>query len=313
MKNNYSTYDPSDIESLLRHKAFDELSDSEKDLAMELCGSEADYTSMRHTLLNITDSFAVEEIVPDDTIKAALLERFQKTHATSKSGAGFWSRLFPAERSFFASPGFQLAGVAVVMLVLGLVFLNRDSVNTHETALIDGEQVEENTIHKTPSIEAEKAEDKLIVPEEKANEEIATTDEKVVPENTLTDKFNLMESPVVAGNTSTNDVIAKSETENFKDFNASTLSISDSTLSYNKKANSKAVETVSRKKENPKVENDNDMRSEPQADLYKEYESSHVTTTSGMATKNDIPSKKNAKSVSANDKPEMLDLLFTSL
>ena len=182
-----------------------------------------------------------------------------------------------------------------------------------QTALSDGKQVEENTIHKTPSIEAEKAEDKTIVPEEKATKEIATVNETVAPENTLTDKFKMMESPVVAGKTSNDEVMANSEIENFKDFNASTLSISDSTLSYNKKANAKSGETVSRKKENAKVENDNDMRSEPQADLYKEYESSHVTTTSGMSTKNDIPSKKNAKSVSASDKPEMLDLLFTSL
>jgi hypothetical protein len=315
MKNNYPTYDPSDIESLLRHKAFEELSDDEKSLALELCGNEADYTSMRNTLLSIKDSFAVEEITPEESIKDALLERFHKTHSTSKKGAGLWSRLFPAERSVFTSPGFQLAGVAVIVIVFGVVFLNQDAVDTKETALTDGKSAEEMPAPPKNEITDEKTSDALNGPGEIPATENKIAEETVHAKDKLTDKLNIAEGPAAVGKTSVDELASIAENENFSDFNTTIIPPTDSTIYFYKKANAKTNENVARKKEKTKEERNDNMRAEPQADLYKEYESSHVTTTSssGMATKNDIPTKKSSKSVSASDKPEMLDLLFTSL
>lgn len=123
MKNNYSTYHQDELDALLFSKEYSQLNESEKDLLKEHISSEKEYDMMRNTLINVKNSFSrEEELIPDESFKSDLMERFNTLH--SKKSNGFWANfknsLLPEGKNFLLTPAFQLSTIAVLVVGLSL-------------------------------------------------------------------------------------------------------------------------------------------------------------------------------------------------
>lgn len=83
MTTHHATYDPEDIESLMRQKTFDELYDDERNFVLQHISDENEYEEIRLTLLAIEFSETPPTETPKPETKTALLEAF-KNQRTSK-------------------------------------------------------------------------------------------------------------------------------------------------------------------------------------------------------------------------------------
>lgn len=129
------TYDPEDLESLMRHKSFSELYPEEREFVLKHLSGEDEYTSMR-TLLETLES------APDDTTplredhKAEVMAAYrQAKHRPQFSLNQFFAFLWPADRNFYQRPAFALG--VVVLLIAGFVVLDPFSPNTSDGLLAE--------------------------------------------------------------------------------------------------------------------------------------------------------------------------------
>lgn len=119
-------YDPEDIESLMMHKAFEELYPEEKTFILEHLDSSEEYESMRKTLLTVIDaSNDHDRIVPDPAIKDALLAEFG---SQKRGGFTIWLNsvlawLAPPKIEWYRKPAYQLVMATAVLLIGVFVFL----------------------------------------------------------------------------------------------------------------------------------------------------------------------------------------------
>ncbi|HLP11701.1 MAG TPA: hypothetical protein VK177_07170 [Flavobacteriales bacterium] len=103
------------INELIMQKSFNELSADEKKKAVEYAGSEAQYNTLRATLLAITTSFgAEEEVFADSSLKNDLMSQFEKKFGKENTRV----KVIP----FYRQPLFQLAAAASVALLIFFSF-----------------------------------------------------------------------------------------------------------------------------------------------------------------------------------------------
>lgn len=107
------------IENLLLSKKYEELSPPELREVEAYFESEAEYTDMRQTLMQVKDTLAEDKtlIVPSVELKENLLKKFEETHTKSSAATG-------KTRPFYRTVWFQTAAAASVIIVIGLGIFN---------------------------------------------------------------------------------------------------------------------------------------------------------------------------------------------
>ena len=168
---NEFTYDPEDLERLLKAKSFSELLPEEKAFVLQFVENDLEYDSMRETLESLIVLPSLEETIsPQSATKEALMAAFSAKTAENKKEEkeekiGFWAWLWSTNKTILYRPGFQLASLA---LVLVSVFYIATFSPTDRTAHIikTESSPQENTTN-----ESKKEENKIII--ERATEEEA--------------------------------------------------------------------------------------------------------------------------------------------
>ena len=119
---NEFTYDPEDLERLLKEKSFSELLPEEKAFVLQFVENDMEYDSMRETLESLIAVPSMEEAIsPKAATKEALMAAFsaktvenQKEEREEKTG--FWAWLWNTNKTILYRPGFQLASLALVLV-----------------------------------------------------------------------------------------------------------------------------------------------------------------------------------------------------
>ena len=119
---NEFTYDPEDLERLLKEKSFSELLPEEKAFVLQFVENDLEYDSMRETLESLIAVTSMEEAIsPKAATKEALMAAFsaktvenQKEEREEKTG--FWAWLWNTNKTILYRPGFQLASLALVLV-----------------------------------------------------------------------------------------------------------------------------------------------------------------------------------------------------
>jgi hypothetical protein len=119
---NEFTYDPEDLERLLKEKSFSELLPEEKAFVLQFVENDLEYDSMRETLESLIAVPSMEEAIsPKAATKEALMAAFsaktvenQKEEREEKTG--FWAWLWNTNKTILYRPGFQLASLALVLV-----------------------------------------------------------------------------------------------------------------------------------------------------------------------------------------------------
>jgi len=119
---NEFTYDPEDLERLLKEKSFSELLPEEKAFVLQFVENDLEYDSMRETLESLIAVPSIEEAIsPKAATKEALMAAFsaktvenQKEEREEKTG--FWAWLWNTNKTILYRPGFQLASLALVLV-----------------------------------------------------------------------------------------------------------------------------------------------------------------------------------------------------
>lgn len=164
MKNHRATYDPEDIESLMRQKTFDELYDDERNFVLQHVSDENEYEEIRLTLLAIEISETPRAQTPKPETKTVLLEAF-KNQRTSKwlvllhQVNAFAKGLITPSHSLFR---YGLIPATVLLLVIGgnhLFIQHEESNSNMEFAsrpnydVEDAAATEEMTTEEAPLLE----------------------------------------------------------------------------------------------------------------------------------------------------------------
>ena len=119
---NEFTYDPEDLERLLKEKSFSELLPEEKAFVLQFVENDLEYDSMRETLESLIAVPSMEKAIsPKAATKEALMAAFsaktvenQKEEREEKTG--FWAWLWNTNKTILYRPGFQLASLALVLV-----------------------------------------------------------------------------------------------------------------------------------------------------------------------------------------------------
>lgn len=133
--NKQYTYDPEDLESLLRHKSFNELYPEERDFVLKHLDGEDEYNSMR-TLLETLESAPEEHASIRGGHKSEVMEAFRKEKRRPTFSLNqFFAFLWPADRDFYRRPAFALG--VVVMLIAGFILVDPFSPNNADGLLAE--------------------------------------------------------------------------------------------------------------------------------------------------------------------------------
>jgi hypothetical protein len=144
-------YDPEDIESLLKHKAFAELYPEEKSFVLKHISNEDEYENLRSTLLEIQAMHRDQEWYdPDPQLKDELMASFA---AENRGGFRIWlNTLFVRpELPIYRRPGLQLA-FGLTLLVGGIIYFQTRTVETNYLA----EQEVQSPTNSTDAAKADK-------------------------------------------------------------------------------------------------------------------------------------------------------------
>lgn len=325
MKNNDPKYDPENIESLLQNKSFGELTASEKDFVLQHISSPEEYAEMRSFLGNLKTSFSGEmEIEPDAGVKNLLMEQFHKTHAKPKRSplSGIIESLFPSGRSVLLSPGFQIAGIAV--LIFGTVFF----INRQNTAESDRLAIHPNKTEELPApAESETRSDEALNAGASANEIVAEEQSKNDVAQTKDEK-KLFESPVSVEEMDLSTVARPDRVDD----RASGFA-TDSTYFLQQKKESNTIIKTEAEVNSSTAYSSSEIANDLDRNEISEKTVASTKSTSAKNKKSDIQSgvesqSHNGKTVlhdllekkgketpgkSAAEQPELLELLFTSL
>ncbi|MBL7942121.1 MAG: hypothetical protein JNM00_05115, partial [Flavobacteriales bacterium] len=155
-------YDPEDIESLMRHKRFDELYAEEKEFVLQHLDNKEEYESIRRTLFEIQAAQQNDQwLEPDASIRHNLMAEFE---VERRNGFTVWLN------SLFAMPlenwsaGRKLAfAVASVVLVSAILFWALYPSATPPMAVNDKKESTEKLVQSTPpaaSIQSAEVEDR---------------------------------------------------------------------------------------------------------------------------------------------------------
>lgn len=128
MTNNYP--ENFNMDELMIHKKFSQLSEEEKKIVLELLGSESEYEDMRKVLIDIKQSLTEEEeIIPDESIKSSLLQQFKDKHTNTPKIIKLTSR-----KSILHKPVYQIAAVGLIVIGIGILLFNNGFFKNDELA-----------------------------------------------------------------------------------------------------------------------------------------------------------------------------------
>jgi len=316
MKNNYNTYLQEDLDTLLISKDYSELNEIEKESIREQISSEIEYSMMRNTLLNVKNSFSnEEEIIPEESFKADLIERFNTLHP--KKSSGFWSNLkngfLPAGKNFFLTPAFQLSSMAILVAGLSIYFMNNSNDqatvalnddNKERTEKINPEKPSGETISGGTSENAEQPVDAkagLIVDDGNAKGESKVISNDVLASETKADKSTFAEIAMDL------EDLKKSEEKknNFRSLSEPELD----ELVVAEKSPAPSLTTGSGVTTNTVTDEDSKIITETGKKKDKEEVHSAYSKFEKESSNKDLP--KNG--ISLGDKPELSEFLFTAL
>ena len=160
---NEFTYDPEDLERLLKEMSFSQLLPEEKAFVLQFVENDLEYDSMRETLESLIVLPSLEETIsPQATTKEALMAAFSaKTAENQKEEreekTGFWAWLWNTNKTILYRPGFQLASLALVLV--SVFYIATFSPTDRTAQVIEKEpSPKENTTN-----ESKKEEKKIII------------------------------------------------------------------------------------------------------------------------------------------------------
>jgi hypothetical protein len=187
---NEFTYDPEDLERLLKEKSFSELLPEEKAFVLQFVENDLEYDSMRETLESLIAVPSMEEAIsPKAATKEALMAAFsaktvenQKEEREEKTG--FWAWLWNTNKTILYRPGFQLASLA---LVLVSVFYIATFSPIDRTAQV----IKKEPSPKESTANESKKEERKITLESVTEEEVVE-EEKVKPIDLITEPITLV-------------------------------------------------------------------------------------------------------------------------
>lgn len=313
MKNNYTTYQQDELDALLISKDYSELNEKEKELLKEHISSEKEYEMMRNTLINVKNSFSrEEELIPDESFKSDLMERFRTLH--SKKSDSFWNKLrnglLPEGKNFFMTPAFQLSSMAILVVGFSVYFLN-NSNDQATVALNENPEKTENGIPVKPSEETitggtdENSEQPVdsrlgfLEEDSKAKGETAITAESEISAEIKTDKSTFAEIVM-----DLEDLKKNEEKRNVKSISEPVVDElvaaekSPSPVTYN---GSGVTNTT--------VTDDSKLTTETEKKKDKEEVHSAYSKFEKESANKDLPEN----GISLGDKPELSEFLFTAL
>ncbi|WP_306643823.1 hypothetical protein [Sanyastnella coralliicola] len=129
--NDSYTYDPEDIESLMKHKSFSELYADERAFVLKHIDDEDEYESMRHLLLSMSNVSSDDGLRSRPATKEAVMAAFreQRKRPAWYTLNGLMSLLVIPERKWFLQPGLQLAALVGVILSVAILLPSSDESN----------------------------------------------------------------------------------------------------------------------------------------------------------------------------------------
>lgn len=326
MNNDYPTYHNHDIEWFLQNKDFDALTEGEQSFVLSQIDSPEEYAEMRHTLSNIRMSFGTEEVLePELTVKDTLFAEFDRVHGKQTAGSGrtsWWNTLFPQNKSLFFSPGFQLAGLALIIVGLSFLFTSNNDKNENIALHKNDNVVHPTTIEEASPLESvtdsseDKSEERIspspaishdLDNNHASGEMIKATEKEAAREMVVDMQLNDEYKSTVMDSVSS-FAFAKgnsSRSENLNQNTQSTAKTDDAVfLMETSVEQKKAVTTDSRKKTSAKES------------YTKAEEGASSTKTASTGVEQEKSGKdKNESTIGVNaaKNPELLELLFTAL
>jgi len=127
---NSNRYDPEDLELLLHSKTFSELLPEEKAFVLQHLENDAEYDSMRETLLNLESLKELEPaIIPRISTKNTLMAAFESSQASKTSSeekepsklTAWWLWFWNTNKFMFFRPAFQLASLVLIVSLVTYV------------------------------------------------------------------------------------------------------------------------------------------------------------------------------------------------
>lgn len=333
MKDNYSEMNV-DMEQILFSKEYEELTAAEMEDIKDFISSREDFYIMKNTLMNVKNSFGIEEeIEPVHSSKEDLMKMFDQKYG----------KVVPMQktRPFYLHPAFQI-GIAA-LFILGIIYFYPQNENKNQTAMVEeNEKESQNKEESEPEETKAPAEDDKLLSENETEETASTADETVsdVPEkdvkSSVADKnLNSSGTTTVSSFSEGLASVKKAEamdTAYFKtDINriSSTKNEKDRTELANAKADDADGSFNFAKTENTEPTTSTTVtggavtgdwtfataKEEEKADAEKKKDGrvSHTNNAGGHYHQPAMPSADIKGGISLKDKPELADFLFTAL
>jgi hypothetical protein len=199
---NEFTYDPEDLERLLKEKSFSELLPEEKAFVLQFVENDLEYDSMRETLESLIAVPSMEEAIsPKAATKEALMAAFsaktvenQKEEREEKTG--FWAWLWNTNKTILYRPGFQLASLALVLVSVFYIatfspidrtaqVIKKEPSPKESTANESKKEERKITLESVTEEEEEEEEEEEVKAIDVITEPITLVSEKDIEESTL--------------------------------------------------------------------------------------------------------------------------------
>ena len=199
---NEFTYDPEDLERLLKEKSFSELLPEEKAFVLQFVENDMEYDSMRETLESLIAVPSMEEAIsPKAATKEALMAAFsaktvenQKEEREEKTG--FWAWLWNTNKTILYRPGFQLASLALVLVSVFYIatfspidrtaqVIKKEPSPKESTANESKKEERKITLESVTEEEEEEEEEEEVKAIDLITEPITLVSEKDIEESTL--------------------------------------------------------------------------------------------------------------------------------
>ena len=127
---------------ILTKRSFEELSNDEKKVMNEWCGSEEEFQGLK-SLFSVVESSRIS-INDNSNTKKRLDELFESKYKTS-NGFDWRSFLFPSGVIFFRQPAFQMAFGIVLVIGVSLFFVNQTPVQLAKNEVPKSEKKKSKT------------------------------------------------------------------------------------------------------------------------------------------------------------------------
>ena len=112
-------------EDIVKEKKYFELTEDERQLVNELATNEEEFDQLKYLLSQSNDFFNSRKVEASNEMREHIMEKLYPPSASSlKWYQTLWLFLFPAEKSFYQYPAFQLVGVLLIFVGLFSVWQN---------------------------------------------------------------------------------------------------------------------------------------------------------------------------------------------